>query len=139
MKNHAPVVLSAETLMGNSVRNGSGEKLGKITDFVMDVRSGRVAYAVLDNKLFAVPYQALHPDTVDECFVLNVVKERLEDAPGFDKEDWPESPDYAFVNEVHRCNGLEPWGLRDRFLDSEQPPAQSHDSAGGWVTGRAHE
>lgn len=117
MRDHAPVVLSAKTLMGNSVRNGGGEQLGKITDFVMDVRSGRVAYAVLDfgglfgigNKLFAVPYQALHLNTVDECFVLNVEKERLEDAPGFDKDDWPENPDYNFVNEVNRYYGLDPW------------------------------
>jgi len=117
MRDHAPVVLSAETLLGNSVRNGDGEDLGSITDFVMDVRSGRVAYAVLDfgglfgigNKLFAVPFEAMNLNTVDECFVLNVEKDRLEDAPGFDKDDWPENPDYSFVNRVHQYYGMEPW------------------------------
>ena len=54
--------LSASTLIGNPVRNREGEDLGKIEDFMMDLETGRVAYAVLSfggflgvgNKLFAV-------------------------------------------------------------------------------------
>lgn len=66
-------------------------------DLVLDPRTGRVAYAVLDfggflgigNKLFAVPLESMTLDTKAHRFVLDVDKERLENAPGFDKSDWP--------------------------------------------------
>lgn len=117
MRDHAPTALSAETLIGNDVRNPDGESLGEIKDFVLDVRDGRCAYAVLDfggflgigNKLFSVPFEAMTLNTVDHCFVLNVDKERLESAPGFDKNDWPSNADHAFIDQVRTYYGLAPY------------------------------
>ena len=56
-----PGVMDAATLTGDSVVNATGEHLGKIRAIMLDVPSGRVAYAVLSfggflgagNKLFA--------------------------------------------------------------------------------------
>jgi sporulation protein YlmC with PRC-barrel domain len=56
-------VLSASTLAGDKVRNAAGENLGKIDELMIDIPSGRIAYAVLSfggvlgmgNKLFALP------------------------------------------------------------------------------------
>ena len=117
MRDHAPVSLSAETLIGNDVRNAEGESLGEIKDFVLDVRTGQCAYAVLDfgglfgigNKLFAVPFEAMTLNTVDHCFVLSVDKERLENAPGFAKDDWPSHADHSFINEARAFYGLDPF------------------------------
>ena len=61
-------VLSASTLQGDRVRNSAGEDLGKVDQIMIDIPSGRVAYVVLSfggvlgigNKLFAVPWRALH-------------------------------------------------------------------------------
>ena len=39
-----PRLMTADTLEGDEVINTSGDKLGKITDIVLDVPSGRVAY-----------------------------------------------------------------------------------------------
>ena len=55
-------------------------------------RPRRVAYAVLSfggllgigDMLFAVPWAALTLDAVNKRFTLNVPKEVLKDAPGFD-------------------------------------------------------
>src|SRR5689334_19132168 len=96
-----PDVMAASTLEGDAVRNSAGEDLGKIEDIMLDVQSGQVAYAVLSfggflgvgNKLFAVPWSALTLDTDNECFVLDVSKDRLKDAPGFDKDHWPSMAD----------------------------------------------
>lgn len=60
-------VLSASSLSGDGVRNSAGEDLGKIEDIMLDVPTGRVAYAVLSfggflgmgNKLFAIPWEAM--------------------------------------------------------------------------------
>src|SRR4051812_41628357 len=60
-------VLSAATMIGDRVRNPAGEDLGKVEEIMIDVPSGRVAYAVVSfggflgigDKLFAVPWRAL--------------------------------------------------------------------------------
>src|SRR6266542_2627241 len=90
-------VLSAGTLTGDRVRNSAGEDLGKIEEIMIDIPTGRVAYAVLSfggflgmgNKLFAVPWEALTVDEVNHEFVMNADKQMLESAPGFDKDNWP--------------------------------------------------
>ena len=40
-------LLSARTLAGDRVLNLAGENLGKIEDFMLDLESGRIPYAVL--------------------------------------------------------------------------------------------
>src|SRR5450755_1035773 len=90
-------VLAASTLAGDSVRNSAGEDLGKVDEIMIDIPSGRVAYAVLSfggvlgmgNKLFAVPWSALRVDEDEKSFILDVDKTKLEKAPGFDKSNWP--------------------------------------------------
>lgn len=93
--------LSSSSITGTKVTNEQGDDLGKIEDLMVDLESGKVSYAVVSfggflgmgNKLFAVPLQAMHVDTKDEEFHLNESKERLENAPGFDKDNWPDSAD----------------------------------------------
>src|SRR3546814_8818983 len=97
------------------------EELGDIKEIMLDVPNGRIAYAVLSfggflgmgNKLFAVPWEALKLDTENECFVLNAEKERLENAPGFDPDSWPDMADSTWQNEVHSYYGTEPYLSND--------------------------
>jgi len=106
-------VLAADSLVGHKVMTQTGEPLGEITHIMLDVRQGRVTYAVLSfggflglgDKLFAVPWQALAYDVEDEWFVMNVDKERLRDAPGFDKDHWPSMADAKWAQEVHAYYG----------------------------------
>src|SRR5512147_100223 len=92
-----PTLMGADTLLGNDVYNEDGEDLGDIKEFMIDMNSGQVAYAVLSfggmlgmgDKLFAVPWAALSLDTANKRFTLDVPKESLKDAPGFDKGRWP--------------------------------------------------
>lgn len=115
MKDPTPQVLSATTMIGDDVHNTKGEKLGKIEEIMIDRPSGHVAYAVLSfggflgmgDKLFAVPWNALALDADDHSFRLDVDKERLENAPGFDKNNWPKSPDREFIDQVHSYYGVE--------------------------------
>ena len=108
-----PVLMGADTLMGNDVVNSDGEGLGDIKEFMIDMASGRVAYAVLSfggllgmgDKLFAVPWGALTLDIVNKRFTLKVPKARLHDAPGFDKNNWPSMADEAWAAGVHTFYG----------------------------------
>ncbi|WP_454689600.1 PRC-barrel domain-containing protein [Achromobacter aloeverae] len=100
-----PAVMAARTLEGNDVLNLAGEKLGVLQEIMLDVPSGRIAYAVLErggimgigDKLFAIPWTALTLDTDRKCFLLDMDLERLRQAAGFDKDNWPASADEAWA------------------------------------------
>lgn len=92
-----PDFLSASTLKGDKVVNAAGEGIGKIEDIMLDLREGKVGYAVLSfggflgmgDKLFAIPWKALQLRLHDHEFLLDIPKETLENAEGFDKDNWP--------------------------------------------------
>lgn len=110
-----PSLMGADTLLGNDVYNNDGEDLGDIKEFMIDMASGKVAYAVLSygglmgmgDKLFAVPWAALALDTENKRFTLNTRKDALKDAPGFDKDDWPLMSDQTWANGVHKFYGTQ--------------------------------
>lgn len=109
----APMLLSAGTLAGNDVYNRKDENLGSIKDIMLDVHTGKVCYAVLSSggflgigdKLFALPWSALTLDTKSRRFVLDVDADRLKNAPGFDKDHWPDMADAAWAKNVHSYFG----------------------------------
>lgn len=104
-------------LIGKDVRNAQGENLGGIKDVIVDVSNGRVHYVVLSfggflglgEKLFAVPWDALTLDTVNKRFVLDASKDRLESAPGFDKDAWPDMADASWEKGIHDYYGTKPY------------------------------
>ncbi len=106
-----PKLMGAHWPIGESVYNLKGENLGDIKEVMLDVENGSVAYAVLSfggflgiaDKLFAVPWNALtlKLETLDTRFILDVEKERLESAPGFDKDNWPDMANDSWITHVH--------------------------------------
>ena len=110
-----PQLMGADTLLGNDVYNKDGEDLGDIKEFMIDMASGKVAYAVLSfggvlgmgDTLFAVPWPALKLDTVNKRFTLDVPKATLKDAPGFDKDKWPTMSDKTWAGGVHKFYGTQ--------------------------------
>jgi sporulation protein YlmC with PRC-barrel domain len=112
-KGPGPRLMGADTLVGNDVCNQKGERLGDIKEIMLDTASGKVCYAVLSfggvfgigEKLFAVPWNALRLDTENKRFELNVETDRLKNAPGFDKNAWPDMADQSWVDEIHSYYG----------------------------------
>jgi sporulation protein YlmC with PRC-barrel domain len=92
-----PQALSVSTLLGNQVVDRAGHEVGRIQELMVDPKNGRVTYAVMSfggifgvgEKLFAVPWVSLELDSDHDRFVMDVDREKLKDAPGFDKDDWP--------------------------------------------------
>jgi sporulation protein YlmC with PRC-barrel domain len=111
-----PRLMGADTLIGNDVYNRQDENLGDIKEIMLNVPAGRISYAVLSyggvlglgDKLFAVPWDALILDTDNKRFTLNVSKDRLENAPGFDKDNWPNMSDPAWAEGIHSYYGTTP-------------------------------
>ena len=55
-----------------------------------------------------MPWEALLLDTVNKRFTLNVDKERIENAPGFDTDNWPNMADQAWATSIHSYYGTTP-------------------------------
>ncbi len=112
-----PRIMAAGTLEGDDVRNDADEKLGDLTHIMIDVPTGRVAYGVLSvggflglgDRLFAIPWSALRLDTENHGFRLNLSKEQLKDAPGFDKDAWPSMADQRWATDIHKYYNARPY------------------------------
>src|SRR5665647_3319893 len=89
--------LTASTIKGEKVINKDGEHLGKIEDLMIDLENRRVVYAILSfggflgigDKHFAIPLEALSHRPNERDFTLDVSKDVLEKAEGFDKDNIP--------------------------------------------------
>ena len=113
-KGPGPELMGADTLIGDHVHNMKNEHLGEIKEIMLDVRSGKIAYAVMSSggvlsigeKLFAVPWEALKLDTENKQFRLDIAKERIENAPGFDTDHWPDMANPQWKNDIHSYYGM---------------------------------
>lgn len=111
-------VVSASKVIGEAVTNRQDENLGKIQELVFDAKSGRLTYAVLSfggflgmgNKLFALPWGSLDFSATENKLVLDVDKEKLKAAPGFDADaKWPDFADRAWGSSIHTYYGQAPY------------------------------
>ncbi len=117
-------VMSASSLSGDRVKNAAGEDLGKVKEIMVDVPTGRVAYAVLSfggllgmgDKLFAIPWDVLTLDEDKKEFLLNLDENILDNAPGFDKDNWPDMADRTWGSRIYSYYGVRPY-----WEDIEQP------------------
>jgi sporulation protein YlmC with PRC-barrel domain len=108
-------ISAASTLLGHRVLTAAGKELGNIEEIMLDLRNGRIAYAVLSfsgfpgiaNKRFPVPWNALRIDPAE--FILDIDRKTFEGAPDFDKDDWPDMADPAFGRAVHKHYGQRPY------------------------------
>ena len=109
--------LGATSLIQDKVVNLAGQDIGRIEELMIDVTTGRVAYAVMSfggfmgigNKLFALPWSAVTVDEAKKRFVVNVTRESLDQMPGFDKDHWPDLNDLEYATGVYRQWGATPY------------------------------
>jgi hypothetical protein len=122
--NEYPHVLQASAVIGNKVLNPAGEQLGNLKELVIDLEDGRIAYAVLSfggfigmgDKLFAIPWEAFLLSPKDHTFILDVEKDVLQEAPGFDKDHWPDNAQYeaGWLLDIYEYYGYSPYWVPDK-------------------------
>jgi hypothetical protein len=128
-----PNVVDAARLACGKVVDAAGEDLGKIEAIMLDVTSGRIAYAVLSfggflgmgTKLFALPWGALKLDAIEQRFTLDASKEKLQNADGFDKDHWPSMADPAWATRLHSHYNVTPYWHEEH---AHRDPRRSPDS-----------
>jgi sporulation protein YlmC with PRC-barrel domain len=117
-------VLKASELIGMKVESTEGKSLGDIKDLVIDPDDGSIQYAVLDfggfagigDKYFAVPWEALQLGQGHDKIALDVSKRDLKNAPGFDKNNWPD------LSEQQEVAIYEFYGIPDRDQEAALQP-----------------
>lgn len=89
--------MKASALLGKKVVGAGGEELGEINDVVINLNGGKVHAAVLEfggilgmgEKQYAFPVSQLKPGSNPDKLVLDIDKQKLKDAKGFAKGQWP--------------------------------------------------
>lgn len=97
-------------IIGTTLRDARGKKIGNIKDLVLDRERGEIAYAVVSfggvlgvgRKLHAIPWQALEPSDKGRHYILHADRETISQAPGFDMARWPDMADPAWSGEIDR-------------------------------------
>lgn len=116
---HARGLERVSKVMGAAVVGVDGVEIGHLDDLAIEDGTHRIRYAVLSfggflglgDKLFAIPWSSLGHSESDgnSRWVLDVAKARLELAPGFDKNSWPDFADRRWGAQVHSYYGQQPW------------------------------
>jgi len=109
--------VKASSIIGTDVVNPNGDNLGDIKEVVIDPNTGKVAYAVvafggfltMGEKLFAIPFSSFKYDPTENEYVLDVSKERLEAAPGFDADHWPSMAEEKWNRDVYKYYERQPY------------------------------
>jgi sporulation protein YlmC with PRC-barrel domain len=99
-------------IIGTDVVNRQGDQIGDVEDIVLDNR-GNVAYAVVSTGGFlgvgerwhAVPWRSLNTAGESGKFVLDIDRNRLSEAPGFTRDNWPNVNDPKWTSQNSRYFG----------------------------------
>jgi sporulation protein YlmC with PRC-barrel domain len=126
----------ASDLIGMTVQNYQGEKLGKVEDLAVDVESGRIVQAILStggfigigDTLTAVPPGALHRDVTNRVLHLDADQAKLKAAPKFEMSRWADYSDSNHLAEVYSYYGQEP---TLRFIQTENAVQDGPRNAAG--------
>jgi hypothetical protein len=121
--------MAAASLEGTNVVTSDGEDVGEISDIMLDVKGGRIAYAVLSSggflgmgsTLHAIPWSALTLDTDAKCFRVDIAAQRIKDDPGFDKDYWPTMADPVWGISLHKYYNRTPYWSATRDVVEDRP------------------
>lgn len=91
-------LISSQKVEGTKVYASDGDRVGEIQHFMVGKRNGRVEYAVMASGGFLgmgeeyrpVPWDALNYDTDLGGYVISTDKERLPDAPSYERDSEPD-------------------------------------------------
>lgn len=93
-------LIASSKVEGTAVYDPDGDRLGTITSFMVDKRSGQAEYAVMQfggflgigADYYPVPWQMLSYSTDHGGYVVDLDKDTLEEAPRYGSE--AEEPEY---------------------------------------------
>lgn len=111
--NETDRLIASNKVEGTNVYNAQNEKLGSIYNFMVEKRSGKAEYAVLQfgglfglgSDYYPLPWDVLTYDTEQGGYVVNVDKSVLEKAPRYASDSAPPF-DHGYGREVYGYYGV---------------------------------
>ena len=105
-------LIASDKVEGTAVYDREGERLGSISNFMVDKRSGHDVYAVmsfggflgLGDSCYPLPWKALDYDTSMGGYVVDLNKEQLERAQSYagqEGADWGDAADGRRIDEYY--------------------------------------
>jgi hypothetical protein len=96
------------SVIGEAVRNSSGERLGRIDDLLVDASSGDVLFAILatggfgraEKDLRAVPWRVIQADPIEQSYRIDVERHEFEKVPSFSRDERPDFSDPVILNDA---------------------------------------
>ena len=110
-------LIPADKVEGTSVYNPQGDKLGSIEDIMIDKISGKVVYADMSfggflgmgDKHFPLPWSVLNYDPDKGAYIVDIDKEKLENAPSFARDEDVDWGNEAWDRRVYDYYGVTPY------------------------------
>jgi len=110
-------LISSRRVEGTPVYNRAGEKLGTIHSVMIGKLSGRVAYALMSfggflgvgGQVHPVPWEMLDYDPDRDGYVVDLTRERLEQAPAFRLDEADRPRERSEDELVYSYYGVMPW------------------------------
>jgi sporulation protein YlmC with PRC-barrel domain len=107
--------IRAKKVLGTSVKDTSGNKIGSIEDVILDKMSNNIMFAVVGfggflgmaEKYHPIPWSALDYDENENAYVVSYTKEQLKAAPA------------GSIDELTRGDGM---AIRDKTYDYYKAP-----------------
>jgi sporulation protein YlmC with PRC-barrel domain len=104
-----PKIIDSNDVVKSGVTNDHGENLGKIESLMLDLETGKIAYAILAfggfptrSKLFAVPWELLTFSHHDKKLILHVPRDIIVKAPGYNSiEQVLQTTGFSWLGEVY--------------------------------------
>src|SRR4051794_1301453 len=138
-------LIASDKVEGTAVYNREGERLGTVYNFMVDKRSGQVAYAVMSFGGFLGLVQSYHPlpwrlltyNTKVGGYVVDLDKERLRDAPSYAGESpaWDRTYGKSIDEYYDRPDRPRHEALVDATVDdsfpASDPPAWTSETGAG--------
>ncbi|WP_423603961.1 PRC-barrel domain-containing protein [Sphingomonas sp. MS122] len=107
-------MIASDRVEGTAVYNRAGDRLGTVARFMVDKVSGQAEYAVLSfgglfgigNRHYPLPWRALTYEPDKGGYVVDVTKDQIEGAPGYDAEGEEPKYDSAYREQVYTYYGF---------------------------------
>lgn len=108
-------LISADKVEGTVVYDTSGDKVGTVSNVMIDKVSGKVAYAVMATSAsgggggIALPWNVLSYDTGKDGYVVDVEHAKLEQAPQMAPDDLSQLENREFEKHIHDHYNIDPY------------------------------
>lgn len=96
-------LIASDKVEGTAVYGPGGDKLGSVMNFMVDKRSGKAEYAVLEfggilgmgSDYYPIPWEMLEYDTGKAGYVVDLDKSKLQQAPRYQEDSTTFNDAYA--------------------------------------------